>query len=151
MSGFIGCLNGGAQHTYRGTSPERRVAANEKCPVCTGQMQRRDGMGTPWKCAACGFRVHQGYLDKLHHAQAAAKAEAVRPYADKLREWQGKAANLVATLNAYDGRGIPIGDAGDAFALLREMRDTGPDQYGGSCGGEVVKRDARALLDQKET
>lgn len=39
----------------------------------------------------------------------------------KLRYYALRAIELINTLCAYDGSGIPSSDAGDAFAFLREL------------------------------
>ena len=51
----------------------------EECPVCElDWMARRDGLGTPWKCTNCGFRVHQGYLELLRATREKAVKEAFK-------------------------------------------------------------------------
>jgi len=39
-------------------------------------------------------------------------------------DWQSRARELIDVLHAYDGAGIPLSDARDAFAMLRELRDS---------------------------
>lgn len=102
------------------------MSEKDTCPFCRAETEKYDG---DWREWACGTEYwleedmhdQSTYCLRICVERAEKQIAALKGEVAKFDQHRWAAARLVCALRAYDGSGIPTGDASDAFKLLRKI------------------------------